>query len=565
MRAIRSYKPVWGILLIAAAFTAGPSVLAYPPDNAAVLYYKAYLLYVGDSKTERAVADFAKGKTKSSKAIQDALETNRRAIGIVLDGSEVKDCDWGLDYSQGCDMLMPPYHPLRQLAMLIVADARILAREGNYRTALLRCMSVYRMARHVNDRILISHLVGIALEALANDCVIGILSEMPEDEQSLRWLKGELVKIDAVPFSLEQVLQGEREANLISMSPERLTKVLDSGIDKRSRDVISERVHEKDEEFFQKNREYWRNYIGRVTGALGLPYAKAHSELKRLAEELPKEADKNPDAVLTAFLFGPAMNRICTLSVRSKTHYNAVKAGIEVYIIKARTGRLPDALPSGLPGDLFSGKAFKYEKAGNGFILRCQGKDLDKDTTYSYGFGTSVIFGEVIEAILNARSVALDIVVEGLGINETVVGKRIRRTFSNTDAVMVIDPENAMILTLDPASKTATYVDIESPLAEGAKSYLGLVRDIVTKLKDNSDRPVQELGQGLIDDVRVVGFRVKGQDVELTIWADPETTLPIRIEVARGKSGIVLKNFVFDAPVESWQVSMEIPAGYTLQ
>ncbi|UCG46347.1 MAG: hypothetical protein JSU94_12660 [Phycisphaerales bacterium] len=565
MRAIRSYKLVWGILLIAAAFAAGLSVSPSPPDNAAVLYYQAGSLYNGDSKIERTVADFAEGKTKSSKTIEDALEKNRRAIWLVLDASEVENCDWGLDYSQGSEMRAPSYHPLRQLAILIVADARILAQKGDYRTALTRCISLYRTARHVNDRILISHLVAVALEALANDCVIGIVSEMPEDEELLRWLKAELAKIDAVPLSLGQVLRGERQANLISMSPERLTKALDTSTDKRFKDVIAKSIRDKNEEFFRKNRQYWKNYIGRVTDAFDLPYAKAHSQLNRLAEELPKDPEENPDAVLTALLFGPPMKRICTLSVRSKTHYNAVKAGVEVYIVRARTGRLPDALPSGLPGDLFSGKAFKYEKAGKGFILHCQGKDLDNDTTYSYGFGTSAIFNKVIQQILNARTATLDIITQGPRIHETVVGKRIRRTFSNTAAFMVIDPENARILALNPASKTATYIDIEGPSAEAPKSCFGLVRDILTKFKNNSDRPVQELGQGLIDSVKVVGFRVEGQDVQLTIWADPETTLPMHIEVVRGKSGLVLENFVFDAPVESSQVSMDVPAGFTLK
>jgi hypothetical protein len=373
------------VCLTVIVLVTGPSARAYPPENAAVLYYKAYLVYEVDDERGRILTDFAKGRAKVSDEVRALLKENRRAMDIVLNASEVKSCDWGFDYSQGCDMLAPPYHPLRQLAMLIVADARILAQEGDYRSALGRCTALYRTARHVNDGILISHLVGIALEALANDCVIGILSEMPEDKETLRWLKGELAKIAEAPLSVQPALDGEREANLISMSPEKLTKALDSGIDKRFRDMIAKSIRDKDEEFFQKNREYWKNYIGRIEAAFDLPYAKAHSELKRLAEELLKESEKNRDAVLTA-AFCPTMARICTLSVRSRTHFNAVRAGIEVYAIKASKGRLPDTLPSGLPQDLFSGKAFEYEKAGNGFVLRCQGKDLDKDTTYSYEF-----------------------------------------------------------------------------------------------------------------------------------------------------------------------------------
>ena len=55
-------------------------------------------------------------------------------------------------------------------------------------------------------------------------------------------------------------------------------------------------------------------------------------------------------------------------------------------MIKAKTGKLPDTLPAGLPGDLFSSKPFGYEKTPEGFILRCQGKDLGRNEVYEYEF-----------------------------------------------------------------------------------------------------------------------------------------------------------------------------------
>jgi len=43
-------------------------------------------------------------------------------------------------------------------------------------------------------------------------------------------------------------------------------------------------------------------------------------------------------------------------------------------------------LPEDTPMDLFSGKDFKYEKTKEGFVLRCQGKDLVKNKIYEYEF-----------------------------------------------------------------------------------------------------------------------------------------------------------------------------------
>jgi hypothetical protein len=88
---------------------------------------------------------------------------------------------------------------------------------------------------------------------------------------------------------------------------------------------------------------------------------------------------------LTA-VFGPTWQRIYNLSTRWNTHSNALKTAIEIYIIKAKTGKLPDSLPAGLPGDLFSAKPFQYEKSTDGFFLSCRGKDLEKDEIYKYEF-----------------------------------------------------------------------------------------------------------------------------------------------------------------------------------
>ncbi|MFA5239947.1 MAG: hypothetical protein WC476_09630, partial [Phycisphaerae bacterium] len=183
-------------------------------------------------------------------------------------------------------------------------------------------------------------------------------------------------------------------------------------------------------------------------------------------------------------------------------------------------------------------------------------------------FGGTVTFAEVIKPILNARTVVFDFIVGkeegGMVLHDIVVGSRIRRTFSNMDTILIIDTDNAKMLTLDPKSKGAARMDIKGPLQEGTKSFIGLVRNIVTDLKTNN-MAVQELGQKEIDGQKTTGFLIKnGPNTELTIWADSRTALPIRIEMELGQSSYVLKNIEFDVPVDESLVSMEPPAGYTL-
>jgi hypothetical protein len=181
-------------------------------------------------------------------------------------------------------------------------------------------------------------------------------------------------------------------------------------------------------------------------------------------------------------------------------------------------------------------------------------------------FGTTVTFAQVIKPILNARTVVLDFIAgpEGKGpvIHDIVVGNRIRRTISNMETIMIIDLDSARMLTLDPKTKGAAYIDIQGPLQEGTKNLLELVRKTITNLKD---LPVQELGRHNIDGHKAIGFRESNPNVELTIWADPKTAQPIRIELLLAqKSLYILKNIEFDVQVDESLVSMEVPAGYAL-
>jgi hypothetical protein len=107
--------------------------------------------------------------------------------------------------------------------------------------------------------------------------------------------------------------------------------------------------------------------------------------LEDLHKEVENAAKEKPEAVITEFLL-PASVRLLRIDIREKTRLNAVLAGIEIYLIKAKTGKLPDELPVGLPKDMFSSKNFLYEKTDTGFALTGQGKDLDKDIVQKYEF-----------------------------------------------------------------------------------------------------------------------------------------------------------------------------------
>jgi hypothetical protein len=365
-------------------FASAPSAFAYPPDNAALLYYKAYMLYESPDKIRPMLWDYWKGNIKSNEKIEEFLKKNLRVVDILLDATRIDHCDWGLDYSKGMEVLLPPH---KAIFVLLAAEARMQADRGDYKKALGRCISLYRMARHLNERPLITYILGAGINAATHKYITAqFLSEMPPDTEILTWLRDELAELDKRPFSIEAVFHWKREAGIISMSPERISDVVKSELDEGpAQEKVLERIRTADRQFFAKNIAYWNKYMDAVQAAFDLPYPEAYSKLQRLDEEPCKEFSKNTDATLTV-VFGPTWQRIYTMSTRMDSHSNAIKAAIEIYLIKARTGNLPDALPAGLPEDLFSCKPFKYEKNADGFILSCQGKDLSRDEIYKYEF-----------------------------------------------------------------------------------------------------------------------------------------------------------------------------------
>jgi len=386
MKAIRRRKMTKTIFVVLALFVSAPSAFAYPPDNAAVLYYKAFMLYE-PPEFGPMLWDYWKGNIESNEKIEEFLKKNLRVVDIVLDATRIDHCDWGLDYSKGCEVLLPPHHKARQIFALLAAEARMQADRGDYKKALGRCISIYRMARHLNERPIVCYLVGTAINAATHKYLTTrFLSEMPQDTEILTWLRDELAEFDKRSFSIEPVLHWKREAAIISMTPERIGRVLESGLDDGpTKKKVFERLRTADQQFFAKNIAYWNKYMDAVQAAFDLPYPQGYAKLKRLDEELIKEFNKNTDATLTASL-APTWHRIYSISIRLRSGSDAIKTAIEIYITKAKTGNLPDELPAGLPGDLYSGKSFQYEKTADGFILRCQGRELYRDEIYEYEF-----------------------------------------------------------------------------------------------------------------------------------------------------------------------------------
>jgi hypothetical protein len=372
-----------GILIGAVLLASAGQAFAYPPDNAAVLYYKAFILKEEPSDAlGKMLAAVGKGEAKPDDQVRQYVERNRRVIKYAVTAADISHCDWGYDLSEGVSLRMPELAKCRQMAYVLAADARMLAEKGDYKEALKRCIAIHKMGIHAGNDTAIQVLVSNAICAMANKCIMDILPHVSNSTETLEWLGAQLTDISSRVPSMRTAIGNE--AKFVSIKPtdrkELIEGVRDLGLPKDDLNKAEQVLRQHDDnEFYVMATEYYQSILSRVQIDYDLPYPQAKQALEDLNKEIENVVKEKPEAVIARVVF-PIINRFVTIDTRDRTQFNAVLAGIDIYLVRVKTGKLPDELPAGLPKDLFSGKDFLYEKTGAGFTLTGQGKGLDDDS-----------------------------------------------------------------------------------------------------------------------------------------------------------------------------------------
>ena len=183
----------------------------------------------------------------------------------------------------------------------------------------------------------------------------------------------------------------------------------------------------------------------------------------------------------------------------------------------------------------------------------------------------SVAWADVVRPILTARTVVFNVIMtEGGNIPITRVmnmgTQRLRSEVLSADGqtiqmIAIIDFNTSRVLTLNPKQKIAASIDLKD-LPEKPENILEEIRNIITNLQNDPDVLIEQLGEQEIDGRIATVFHATGPDGELTIWADSQTALPIRIEQKGRQIQFACKDFQFDIEMDESLFSMEIPEGY---
>ena len=360
------------------------TVLPSDPDNAALLYYQAFLLCPELDTATTELRDKVLRGAEPDEKIRKYLKRCRKTIKLAEAAAQITQCNWGILYSQGFGFNSVP---LRHLTFLLGVDARILAADGDYRAAVGRCLTIRQLAGHVGDYTLFRYGVSVGFDKIALGSIQHILGVMPSDFNNLTRLQGQLAVVQGASRSPARVLERDFEFALQNIDPEILARVRDH-IVKNTEDTNAKKEIRSltDEELLVRARESYSTFLNSVLRAIGsdMPYEKTYAELQRLTDKLGEQASSNPVIILS--LCAGQVVKVYELHVRHTAYFNALKAAIEIYLSKAKTGQLPKTLPDYLPKDPYSGEDFEYETTKEGFVLRCRVKDIDEGKIQQYEF-----------------------------------------------------------------------------------------------------------------------------------------------------------------------------------
>jgi hypothetical protein len=364
---------------------------AYPPDNAAVLYYK-HMEYF--EKPDEAIWDqicnLPTSTEPASEEVKAFIEKYKKNFLIpeLEIASELKYCDWGLDLSQGYLMELPGLAKMKYFTYLLLADGAIAAGQGDISTAIEKNLVVRRMAHHRSNDTMISLLLAWSMNKKSNEALRHILATHVINEATLVELKRELLLDSYQPLSFREPLIGERNVAILEIPNMTAEKFKEYQIDVSEADMkrAIKILNPGDQAFADRSIKYIEQYYDNVFSLLDKSYIQAFDSYEKETQKVIEDAKNGNDDAFLPAIFVPALTKCYDYTIRWKTEHNAMLNALDVYAIFQKTGKLPEKLVENSYPDCFSGKPFEYLVTKEGFTLRCRQEDLVDKKIQEYVF-----------------------------------------------------------------------------------------------------------------------------------------------------------------------------------
>jgi outer membrane lipoprotein-sorting protein len=163
------------------------------------------------------------------------------------------------------------------------------------------------------------------------------------------------------------------------------------------------------------------------------------------------------------------------------------------------------------------------------------------------------------------------ITTSGIGMFLAPSHERMETLFQGTKSIQITDGQKDKVLTLIPATKTAVVIDLKN-IPPGRESPFGNtfhgLQELVADAQSGKSGKTERLGVETIDGRLAEGFRIQFGSNDVKIWADPQTSLPVRMEqtTTSGPEGrTVMTDFQIDVDLDKTLFSLDVPKDYTVR
>jgi hypothetical protein len=308
-------------------------------DNAALGYYSFWLaVNADDNKAFSEHCGTQEWGKPLPAPLTEALVREQPNIQKLLRTTRMKHCDFGRDFSEVFELLLPELSKMRGIARMFKADANRLILEGKVDDAAERYAAIFDLARHCGqDRVLISSLVSIAIANVP-------VSDLVEDHGAGLLTKTGRAKVLAAidrlngteGFGVKRSIEGERELAINGSvakydGPDAGRKFADTCLamafssDEKSRSETAtkalDEIRQMDGAALRAAGQQLKPYYDEVIKAWDLP--DAQDRLKKLTEA----ASAGEYGPLGVHLL-PALNRCRTSEQKGLDAVNSVAAAL---------------------------------------------------------------------------------------------------------------------------------------------------------------------------------------------------------------------------------------------
>jgi len=128
--------------------------------------------------------------------------------------------------------------------------------------------------------------------------------------------------------------------------------------------------------------------------------------------------------------------------------------------------------------------------------------------------------------------------------------------------VWLLDRHERKVILMNPAKKTAKIMSIEDQPPD--------MYETLSNFKNMSQLSAEQIGQRRIGETQAIGFRASFGRDQATVWVNPQTQLPIRIEFLgtnerdRTEPAFIWSDIVFDVELDESLFRFDL-AGYEVQ